>query len=130
METNVNYTIVGAFVIFLVTAIVLGIIWLSSGFSFQHYSTYLVHMQESVTGLTIDSPVEYNGVQVGNVTSIEINHDNPRQVELLLNIKKDTPITRGTFATLTSRGITGITYIALKDRGTDLRPLLVAPGQK
>ena len=41
METNVNYTLVGAFVIALVTATVLAIIWLSSGFSIKENDIYL-----------------------------------------------------------------------------------------
>lgn len=129
METNVNYTAVGVFVIGLVTAIILGIIWLSSGFSFEQYKKYMVYMQESVSGLSIDSPVEYNGVNVGSIKSIELNEENPQLVEVLLNIKKNTPITRGTIATLNTRGLTGLTFIALKDRSTDLRPLVAEPGE-
>lgn len=129
METKVNYAIVGAFVISLFTAIVFSIIWLSSGFSFQTYKTYRVYMQESVSGLAIDSLVEYNGVDVGKVKSIQLNHNNPQLVELLLSINEDTPITRGTVATLNSRGITGITFIALKDKSMDLRPLQQEKGE-
>lgn len=130
METNVSYTIVGVFVITLLTAIILAIIWLSSGFSLQLYTTYMVYMQESVSGLTLDSPVEFNGVNVGTVKSITLNHKNPQLVELLLSIRKDTPITKGTVATLNSRGFTGITYMALKDKSTDLRPLVAEAGQR
>ena len=119
MDTNINYTAVGAFVIFLITAIILGIIWLSSGFSFEKYSTYMAYMQESVSGLSIDAPVEFNGVSVGAVKTIELNHKNPHLVEITFTIKSSTPITTNTIATLTTRGITGITYIALKDAGTD-----------
>ena len=129
METNVNYTLVGGFVIILLTVIVLGIIWLSSGFSFERYATYAVYMQESVTGLNIDSPVEYNGVNVGSVRSIELNQKNPRLVEVLLKIKGDTPVTVGTVATINSKGITGIAYVALKDVGHDLQPLSIKPGE-
>src|SRR3990167_1179713 len=130
METNVNYTLVGAFVIALITAIVLGIIWLSSGFSFEQYSTYLIYMQESVSGLNIDSDVEYNGVEVGTVKSIELNQNNPQLVEVLVDIKNTTPITHGTVATLTTRGLTGLVYVALKDKSVDLRPLVAEPGQR
>lgn len=129
METNVNYTVVGAFVIILLTAVILGIIWLSSGFSFEQYSTYMIYMQESVSGLSIDSPVEFNGVSAGSVKSIELNRRNPQLVEVLISIKSSIPVTKGTVATLNTRGITGITYLALKDKSTDLRPLIRQPGQ-
>src|ERR1700728_394360 len=121
METNVSYTVVGAFVITLLTATILAIIWLSSGFSFDQYSTFMVYMQESVTGLSIDSPVELNGVNVGTVSSITLNRKNPQLVELLLSIRNDTPLTKGTVATLNTRGFTGIAYLALKDKSTNLR---------
>jgi phospholipid/cholesterol/gamma-HCH transport system substrate-binding protein len=124
METNVHYTLVGAFMIALISLTVFAIIWLSSGFSFEQYSTYIVYMKESVSGLNIDSPVEFNGVNVGTVTTIKLSHKNPELVELLLKIDNTTPITQGTSATLNTRGVTGITYIALKDKSTDLRPLV------
>lgn len=130
MEPKVNYAVVGAFVILLTAAITLAIIWLSSGFSLQANAEYLVYMTESVSGLSLDSPVEYNGVNVGNVKSIRLNRKNPQLVEVLLNIDRTTPITRGTVATLNTRGITGFTYLALKDKSTDLRPLLPEPGEK
>lgn len=129
METNINYTIVGAFVIFLIAAIIMGIIWLSSGFSFEKYTNYMLYMQESVSGLSIDSPVEFNGVDVGTVKSIEIGHHNLQQVKVLLSLKSNTPVTQGTVATLNTRGVTGFTYIALKDKGDDLRPLVIRPPQ-
>lgn len=123
METNVNYTVVGAFVILFTTVIILGIIWLSAGFSTEEYSTYKVYMQEAVSGLSIDAPVEYNGVSVGTVTSIKINSKNPRLVELLLKLKDSTPITNGTRAKLDVRSLSGVAYIALQDNGKDMRPL-------
>ncbi len=129
METNVNYTIVGIFVIFLTAAIILAIIWLSSGFSFAIYNTYKIEMQESVSGLSIDSVVEYNGVIVGHVKSIQLNHLNPHLVDLLIEIKSDTPITRATVATLTTRGITGGVFLSLKDRGNDRRSVVILPGE-
>ena len=129
METNVNYTLAGAFVITLVAAIVLSIIWLSAGFSLEQNKTYMVYMQESVTGLNIDSPVEFNGVNVGAVKDIQLNHFNPQIVEVLVNIKTSTPVTRGTTATLATRGVTGFTYVALKDTSQDLRSLVQRHGQ-
>ncbi len=129
MDNKVNYTVIGSFVIILFSFFVLGIIWLSSGFSNQTYSTYQVNMQEAVTGLNQDAVVEFNGVNVGNVKSIKLNKKNPNFVELLLDVQSDTPVTQGTIATLSTRGITGITYISLKDKGSDLRPLKAFKGQ-
>ncbi len=129
MDTNVNYTAVGLFVITLVSAIIVTVVWLSSGLSSEHFKTYKIYMKESVSGLNVDSVVEYNGVNVGKVKNIELNKSNPKLVEVLLSIKTSTPITRGTIATLTTRGITGVSYMALKDKGDNLKPLQTLPGE-
>ncbi len=130
METNVHYAAVGAFVLSLIAALVLAIIWLSSGLSLQQYTTYQIFMQESVSGLNVDSAVEFNGVNVGSVKSIDIDHANPQLVILLISVKSSAPITHGTIATLQSRGVTGVTYIALKDKSEDLVPLRAQKGEK
>lgn len=129
MEKNINYTLVGAFVILLFACIVLSIIWLSAGLSIKQYTTYQVYMKESVSGLSLDSSVEYNGVNVGSVSNIALNQKNPQLVELLLKIKEGTPITEGTQAVLNVKGLTGIAFIALQDKGNDTRPLPILPGQ-
>jgi phospholipid/cholesterol/gamma-HCH transport system substrate-binding protein len=129
METNVNYTLVGAFVIFLVGAFIMSIIWLSAGISVDKYLMYKVYMKESVSGLSPDAQVEYNGVNVGAVKRIDLNSKNPHLVTLLLKIKIGTPITVGTRATLNVKGLTGVAYLALQDDGNDLRPLQASPDE-
>lgn len=129
METNVNYTVVGAFVITLITFVILMIIWLSAGFSSESYATYQVYMRESVSGLSKNAVVEYNGVNVGNVTSIKINPKTPNAVDLLLKIKKGTPVTQGTRAKLDTRTLSGVAFIQLEDRGIDTTPLKAKPGE-
>jgi phospholipid/cholesterol/gamma-HCH transport system substrate-binding protein len=129
METKINYTVVGVFVVALIAAFILCVIWLSSGLSTTRYTPYLVFMEESVTGLNTGSPVKYNGVDVGVVKAIEINHKNLKEVKITLNIKTGTPITKGTIATLNVQGLTGISYISLKGNG-DTSPLEILPGEK
>ncbi len=130
MEPRVNYTVVGLFVIVLAATIIFTVIWLSSGLTGKSYTIYKVYMNESVTGLSVNAPVKYNGVDVGFVKDMKLNHDNPQQVELLLNIEEKTPITKSTTAILTTQGLTGVAYIDLQVRGTDTTPLEAPPGHK
>jgi phospholipid/cholesterol/gamma-HCH transport system substrate-binding protein len=123
MENKLNYALVGFFVILLTICFFIIIIWLSIGLSSKSYDHYLVFINESVSGLSIKAPVKYNGVNVGYVQSISLNSKNPRQVRLLLSIESDIRITVGTYATLDSQGLTGITYIELTG-GTLDEPLL------
>lgn len=113
MESKVNYSIVGAFVIALIGLLVFFIVWLTGASNNKKYHIYLVLMDESVSGLTNNSPVKYNGVTVGNINSISLNVHNPNQVRLLLDIEEGTPIKEDTRATLMSQGLTGLSYVNL-----------------
>lgn len=129
MDTNVNYTIVGIFVVSLVAAIVFSIIWISSGFSGATNTYYEIYMKESVAGLSVDSVVEFNGVNVGAVRKIEIDSHDPRLVYVLLSVKNNTPISQGTKATLNTKGLTGVAYVALEDDGSNPKPLVKLPNE-
>lgn len=129
METKTNYTIVGVVVLILLVGLITTMLWLSIGFNQKKYSTYTVYMHEAASGLTEDAPVKYNGVQVGTVKEIKLNENDPRQVEILLDIEEGTPITTSTFATLNSQGITGVTYIGLSATSSNLTPIQKMPGE-
>lgn len=125
MESKVNYTVVGLFVVLLGAALIALFLWLSN---FKHdkvYQTYLVYVHEDVTGLSIQSPVRFNGVPVGVVKAIELDPRNPQLVRLNLSIEQGTPITTSTVATLQFQGITGVLYVGLKATTMDA-PLLTA----
>ena len=84
IETKVSYSIVGAFVITLGALLVAGVLWLSSGGAWQKkYDLYRAIEDESVAGLNLNAPVKYNGVDVGKVRAIELDHANPNRVDLL-----------------------------------------------
>ncbi|CZH49076.1 MlaD family protein [Legionella pneumophila serogroup 1] len=129
MESKTNYTIVGLAVLILTAGLLSAGLWLSVGFNQKEYTSYTVYLKESVSGLSIESPVKFNGVQVGYVKEIKLNKNDPRQVELLLNIEKSTPITTSTSATLISQGITGVTYVGLSAGSSELTPLRKMPGE-
>lgn len=130
MEGKVNYTVVGIFVVLLSALLLIMIFWLTAFSHTQKYKSYLLFVREDVTGLSIDSPVRFNGVQVGFVKSIHLDKNNPKLVKLSLQIQANVPITTSTFAMLNAQGITGVIYVNLKSR-TVHAPLLTAkPGQK
>src|SRR4051812_25612440 len=123
METKVNYTVVGLFVIVLGTVFIILFFWLSTFRQEKVYHTYMVYTQEDVTGLNIDSPVRYNGVPVGLVRSIQLDPRNLRLVRIELEIKDGTPIPPSTFATRQLQGIRGLLYLGLKTKKTNAPPL-------
>ncbi len=123
MESKVNYTVIGLFVVLLTTALVIIVIVLSAKHR-KVYEHYLVYMNEAVIGLSVQAPVKFSGVDVGYVSKISLNPKNPQQVRLVLKIEKGTPINQSTMATLMAQGITGVTYIGLS-AGAPTAPALV-----
>lgn len=128
METKVNYTLVGAFVLILGAVLVAAILWLASGGALRkQYDFYLAIEDESVAGLNLNAPVKYNGVDVGKVRQIKLDPNNPERVNLLFAIERGTPIKEDTVAVLKTQGLTGIAYVELSG-GADHAPLLRATG--
>lgn len=126
MESKINYTLVGLFVVLLLAGLISFAYWLGKYGGQQEYNYYHVYMSESVAGLSNDSSVKYRGVDVGTVVHIGLNPKNSEQVELLLKIELNTPIKTDTTATLKSFGLTGLTYVELEGVGGPDTPLLTS----
>ena len=121
-----NFAAVGAFVLVLGAAFVAGGLWLASGGWFgTKYDYYLALVGESVSGLNVNAPVKYRGVDVGKVQYIRLDPNNPEQVRLTFAIERGTPIKVDTVAVLKTQGLTGIAFVEL-DGGTRDSPPLVA----
>lgn len=125
MEDKVNYSLVGAFVLLLGAALVAGVLWLAAGLGGQQeMEPYQAFIKESVAGLDLDAPVKYLGVDVGKVSQIVIDPQNPQQVRLRFMIKRGTPIRRDSVAVLKTQGLTGIAYVELSGGSAEAQPLL------
>jgi len=130
MEEKVNFTLVGIFVLLLASGLIGGILWFSSAKSYlQAYDLYQTYMTESVSGLNINAPVRYHGVQVGHVQKIALDPNNVEQVLLTLNIDHGTQIKVDTKAVLRSQGLTGLAFIELVGGGRDSPLLKAAKGK-
>jgi phospholipid/cholesterol/gamma-HCH transport system substrate-binding protein len=125
MGRRVNNALVGMFVIVFGAAWVAVTLWLALGDLAVQYTTYRVYMDESVSGLYLDAPVKYRGVDVGKVTGIDLNPDVPDQVQLTMDVISTTPIREDTLAELAVQGLTGIAFVDLKGGSLDA-PMLKA----
>ena len=129
MESKTNYTVVGFTVLVLIAGLIAVSLWLSIGFDRKKYNFYTVYMHESVSGLSEESLVKFNGVKVGMVSKIELSQFDPQQVKVSLKIEDGTPITTTTHATLITQGITGTTYLGLAASSSTFLLLQRAPGE-
>jgi phospholipid/cholesterol/gamma-HCH transport system substrate-binding protein len=125
MEARVNYTAVGLFIVVLGIALISFAFWLGKhNQDDKEYRLYSVYITESVSGLAPEAAVKFHGVDVGKVESIRINPLNSEEVELLLKIKKETPIKTDSSAILKFYGITGLAFIEIAG-GSKTAPLLI-----
>ncbi len=130
MEAKVNFAVVGAFVLVLGAALIAGVLWFSSGGTYRKaYDTYQTYMAESVSGLSLDAPVRYRGVEVGRVRKMALASTNVELVQLTLDIERDTPVKVDTLAVLRVQGLTGIAYVELTGGHRDSPPLEAQAGE-
>lgn len=125
MESKVDYTLTGLFLLLLCSGLIAFAFWLGKyNDSINAYTHYKVYLTESVAGLAPEAAVKYHGVDMGKVESIRINPNNSEEVELVLKMKKETPVKTDSFATLKFYGITGLAYIEIEG-GSKASPLLI-----
>lgn len=82
---------------------------------------YELATAHSVSGLTDASRVYYRGVRAGRVEAVRITPEG--EIRIRIEIDRDIPITHGTFATMQTQGLTGISHLELEDTGEDPRSL-------
>ena len=112
MNNNRKYLAVGTFVI-VATTIAVGVwLWFSAN-SRQSYNVYLAVFTEPVDGVSTNSVVKYNGVEVGKVKKIELDSENQHNILVYLNVLQSVAIHVQTYASLKAQGITGLSYINL-----------------
>ena len=120
MEEKINFAVVGVFVLVLSAGLIGGVLWFSSGKSYRVvYEIYQTYMKDSVSGLNLNAPVNYRGVEVGRVQKIALAPGNVEQVQLTLAIERGTPVKVDTVAVLQTQGLTGLASVELTGGGRD-----------
>ena len=106
-----KYT-VGLFLTFGIGIALLAFIWLGMSRFLQKGNYYATYFNESVQGLDKDAPVNYRGVSIGRVDSIEVAPD-ARLIEVILKIETGQKLDDDIVAQLSPVGITGGMIIEL-----------------
>jgi paraquat-inducible protein B len=66
---------IGVFVVGAIVLLVAGVLAFGSGTFFRQSDKYIVLFDGSVKGLSVGAPVNFRGVKIGNVTSIDLAFD-------------------------------------------------------
>ncbi len=108
--------ITGLFVIALVTAATAIIFWIGS--MNKERNVYVISTRASVSGLNPESTVFYRGIAVGKVLNVRFDPLDSGVILVPVEIDKDIVLSKGVYATLRLKGVTGLTQIQLEDSGT------------
>ena len=125
METKANYVLIGAFTIIIASALLLFGLWAAKYSSERSWQEYQIVFREAVTGLSIGSPVQYNGIAVGSITKLSLAPNDPRQVIAQVRLDAGTPVKTDTRAKLGITSLTGPSVIQLSG-GTPQAPKLTS----
>lgn len=129
METRSNKIFVALFVALLLAALVAFTVWMT-GTRRSSGRPYDIHVNQSVSGLVVGSPVTFSGVPVGRVTSVELVPGRPGEVRVRLDITNDDlALTEGTVARLRADLLFGTALISLDRDTAPGRPLVARAGE-
>jgi len=115
MGRNNHALVTGLFLIVLVTAATSFIYWI--GTMNKERNIYVISTQESVSGLNPESTVFFRGIAVGKVLSVKFDPMNSGIIIVPIEVDNDILLTKGVYATLQLKGVTGLTQIQLEDTG-------------
>jgi len=124
METRANYVLIGFFTLLVMAGAVLFVLW-AAGRDSRALVPYRIIFSGSVSGLSRGAAVLYNGLKIGEVTSIALNPSDPSTVVAFVSVDSATPINKDTRARLEFQGLTGVASVQMTGGRPDSERLIV-----
>lgn len=115
MENKAHAMAAGAFVLVVAALLALLAVWLTRDNGERYL--YELSTRETLSGLQPQAQVRFRGVPVGKVEFIGFDHKTKGNVLVRISVDVATPLTKSTFATVSSQGVTGLGFIQLEDDG-------------
>ncbi|MEJ2723332.1 MAG: MlaD family protein [Deltaproteobacteria bacterium] len=112
MSRRISRFKLGLFVLVCAGIGVGALIWIGVAHFFEPTKTYVTFFNVSVAGLQRGAPVDYLGVRIGRISSIDLAPDG-RLVRVLMELRPDFRVSESMAADLAQEGITGQRYVAI-----------------
>ena len=125
MEIRARYMLIGLFTLAVIGAGLLFIYWLNASGGLGKRAAYRIRYDSPVSGLLKGSAVLFNGVRVGEVTALQLDAANPRDVMVAIAIDRTAPVRSDTIASIEFQGLTGAPVVSLAG-GTASLPLIAS----
>ena len=129
METRATYVLIGAFTLVASIALLLFGLWAAQYSSERSWQNYMIVFDEAVTGLSVGSPVQFNGIAVGSIQRLSLDPQDPRRVIAVIRAEASAPVKTDTRARMAITSLTGPAIIQLTG-GTPGAPLLTSVDQR
>lgn len=129
METRANHLLIGLFTLLVVAGAFGFVYWLARLDDAGSRTPVHVMFDGAVTGLNPGSSVLFNGIKVGEVTSLTVDPNQPKRVRALIKVDPTTPIKRDTVARLEYQGLTGVGIVQLLGGSPGAESLLARNGK-
>jgi phospholipid/cholesterol/gamma-HCH transport system substrate-binding protein len=129
MEVRARYIQVGAFTLAAIAAGFVFVYWLNNASGLRDRTLYRIRFETPVAGLLGGSAVLFNGVRVGEVTALQLNTQNPREVTVTIAVEPPTPVRADTHADIDFQGLAGAPVISLKGGNAASPPLAASGGE-
>jgi phospholipid/cholesterol/gamma-HCH transport system substrate-binding protein len=125
METKANYAIVGFFTLVVVLMAFGFVYWMSVYGRAGKLEQLIVRIPGSANGLSVGSPVRFNGIPIGTVRALDFDRHDPAYSLAVTEIRVDSPVYPTTRAVLEVQGFTGAAYIEFSGGNPKDEPILV-----
>ncbi|WP_138513491.1 MlaD family protein [Maricaulis alexandrii] len=128
METKAHHALVGLFTVLLAAAMGFFALWLGKVSFDADYAFYDIVFDGPVRGLRESGEVRFNGIQVGEVTQLEL--DEQSRVIARIRVLAQTPVRVDSSAQLEPQGLTGLSYVLITGGTPEAQRLLSPPGRQ
>jgi phospholipid/cholesterol/gamma-HCH transport system substrate-binding protein len=129
METKARYFVIGL----LALAVIVGgfgfVYWLNTSGGLAKRTVYRIDFASPASGLIPGAAVLFNGIRVGEVTSLQLDPRDPHAVSATVAVDARTPVRADTQVGLDFRGLTGVPTISLTGGAADAPAIEPQPGE-
>jgi phospholipid/cholesterol/gamma-HCH transport system substrate-binding protein len=130
METQARHILVGSFVIAILAAILIAVVWIAGVEPGRKPAIFDIYFTGSVTGLAEGAAVRYSGVQIGRVQDISLDPDNVERVRVRIEVDRPAVVKEDAVASLEVQGITGYAFVQITGGRKDSPVLQAKEGER
>ncbi|MEE4329934.1 MAG: MlaD family protein [Wenzhouxiangella sp.] len=127
METKASYVLVGAFTLLGVVLLLVVALWSARYQTDVAWQEYDIRFKQAVTGLSVGSTVQFNGIDMGSVRDLKLDPDDPSEVVARIRLQAEAPVRADTSARLNVSALTGVALIQLRGGSPEEPPLSPGP---